>query len=109
MTLQAAIQSVIDVALEQDPEFAARWYAECERQLRDLGRTLPTQGIESTWSKVKGALQQNTAPDVVEAAMERSLLSANAGSTGADLSGLTVQTPCPAALPLGGRVLEGGR
>jgi hypothetical protein len=77
--------------------------------LRDLGRTLPTQGIETTWSKM-GALQQQAEPVVAQAAMggTPSPYPQNAGSTGEDiLSLVTVCDPSEsgarvAALHVGG-------
>lgn len=58
-TLQSdAIRDAIALDVETNPTLAAI--------LRDLGRTLPTQGIETTWSKM-GALQHSE-PDELESA-----------------------------------------
>ena len=98
----AAVQSIIDRACERDPDFAAAWYAECERQLVGL-QSIPTQGIERTWSLVEGALQSSAAPVEAEAAKGSSgPVSAISGSTGAEiLPGLTVHTPRPSPAAAG--------
>jgi len=76
--------------------------------LRDLA-TIPTQGIESTWSKVKGALQSAMPEEAKAAKGSSGPVSAISGARGRVPFAVTRETPCPAALPLGGRVLEGGR
>ena len=75
--------------------------------LTALFNSIPTTGKESTWSTIKGALQ-NSEPAELEAAMGGVSvpLSVIAGSTGADiLSGPTVRTPCQDSATKHGAVL----